>query len=339
MSAKAAIPTASLRTLRPLALGLKARGVDIVPVFTAGGVDPEALSDPDARVPAAETHALWAEAERLCGDRFFGVHTAQLIRPGSFDVLDYVCRNCATVGAGLQLYCRYTPLLHDQIVASVDAASESAWLRHVLDDGSVLPRQYAEFIIASLLVIVRQASGVDVVPRGVSFLHAEPADTSELHTFFRCPIEFDATHNGMELSRADFDRPLLQAQPGLLEVLERHAEHLLQKSSRPSGLVAQVRASIVSQLKAGSVSAGGVAKSLAMSERTLRRRLDAEDTTYQRLLDEVRTELATRYLEERQIAIDEVALLLGFSDRSSFVRAFRQWTGRTPADFRQQRAS
>ncbi len=334
------LPTASVRALRPLALGLSAGGVSLTPALVDAGVDPLTMDDPDARIPASLLHELWSRAEELSGDASFGLSTAGLIKPGSFDVLDYMCRNTATVGDGLRLYCQYTPLLHDQIAASVDVDQETARLRHVLVDGSILPRQYAEFIIGGLLVIIRQASNVSVRPVSVSFAHDEPADTSAHVALFGCPISFRAVENGFELRMEDFDRPVVAAQPGLLQVLERQADQLLERLPGPApSLVGRVRAAIVKDLRSGGTTVAQVARTLGFGERTLRRRLDEEGSSYNEVLSELRMELANRYLEDLRLAIDEVAFLLGYSDRSTFIRAFRQWTGQTPAQFRKTRAA
>ena len=333
-------PTASVRALRPLSLGLAARGVALAPALARAGIDAATMQDPDARIPAELMHGLWREAEELSGESSFGLATASSIKPGSFDVLDYMCRNSATVGDGLRLYCRYTPLLHDQISASVEVGQDTAVLRHVLVDGGVLPRQYAEFIIASLLVIVRQASDHVVQPVSVQFAHDEPDDISPHAALFGCPISFRANRNGFELSLEDFDRPLVAAQPGLLQVLERQAESLLEKSPRSApSLIGRVRAAIVKDLRRGGTTAARVARTLGIGERTLRRRLDDEGSSYQAVLSELRMGLATRYLEDERLAIDEVAFLLGYSDRTAFNRAFRQWTDRTPAQFRRERSA
>lgn len=309
-------------------------GVETEPVLRGAGVDPAVLADPDARLPARTVHALWRQASELSGNDTFGLMLSEHVKPGSFDVLDYLCRNAATVGAGLGQYCRYTQLLHDGIVATIDERSDEAQLRHVLADGTVVPRQYGEFIVASIIAIVRQALGQHVVPMSVQFLHPAPADTSRHRELFGCPVHFEADSNGFTLRREDYDAPLQEAQPGLFRVLEQHATHLLQEVPRLSNLVAQVRAAIVADLRHGTVSASSVAVGLGTSERTLRRRLDAEGTSYQRILSELRTELASRYMQEERLSIDEVALLLGFSDRSAFYRAFRQWTGQSPTEFR-----
>jgi AraC-like DNA-binding protein len=330
---------ASIRTLRPLVAGLRARGIDPVPLLQAAGIDPNTLDNADARVPASTVHALWRQAAEVTGDPDFGLRTAQEIRAGTFDVLDYVCRRCATVEEGLRLYCRYTPLLHDSIVASFDETPAGFQLRHELNDGSVLPRQYAEFIIGGLVMIVRQASEHHVVPVEVQFIHHRPDDTSTHRDLFECPIRFDCDFNGFLIHPEDANRPLMDAEPGLLAVLEQHADRLLEETRPASTFAAQVRSAIVAQLRTGTVSATLVADRLGTSQRTLRRRLDADGTTYQQLLTELRTELATRYMDDASLSIDEVALLLGFADRTSFIRAFRQWMGRTPSEYRHRRDS
>lgn len=323
-----------------MSLGLAARSVSLAPALAHAGVDAATLEDPDARIPASLAHELWSRAEELSGESCFGLNTAGFIKPGSFDVLDYMCRNSASVGEGLRLYCTYTPLLHDQIEATIEVENDVAVLRHVLSDGDILPRQYAEFIIASLLMIVRQASAHTVRPLGVHFAHEEPSDTTPHAAFFQCPVSFRSNRNGFELSREDFERPLVEAQPGLLQVLERQAELLLERSPRPApSLIGRVRAALVKDLRSGRTTATRVARSLGFGERTLRRRLDEEGTSYHEVLTELRRELASRYLEDERLAIDEVAFLLGYSDRSAFIRAFRHWTNRTPAQFRKERVA
>lgn len=327
-----------MRALRPLSLGLAARGVSLAPALAQAGIETATLEDPDARIPASLVHGLWRRAEELSGEPSFGLTTAGFIKPGSFDVLDYMCRNSASVGEGLRLYCTYTPLLHDQIEATVEVENDVAVLRHVLCDGGVLPRQYAEFIIASLMVIMRQASAHPVQPIAVHFAHEEPSDTASHAEFFQCPVSFLSGQNGFELSREDFERPLVAAQPGLLQVLERQAEQLLERSPKPApDLIGRVRAAIVKDLRSGRTTVARVARSLGFGERTLRRRLDEEGSSYHQVLLELRMELASRYLEDERLAIDEVAFLLGYSERSAFIRAFRHWTDQTPAQFRKER--
>jgi AraC-like DNA-binding protein len=120
--------------------------------------------------------------------------------------------------------------------------------------------------------------------------------------------------------------------PALVLALERHARELLAKLLLGDDLPSRVRHEIASLLPLGA-SAEAVAETLRMSARSLRRRLEAENTSYTQILDELRCELARRYLAQGQRGVEEVAFALGFSDGSAFHKAFRRWTGERPKDF------
>jgi AraC-like DNA-binding protein len=123
------------------------------------------------------------------------------------------------------------------------------------------------------------------------------------------------------------------ADAALRRLLERYAAEQLAKIPTSARFSQRVRACILSMLPLGRLTADAVAARFSMSNRTLRRRLEEEATSYQEILDDVRAELARHYLTKEKRGIDEVAFLLGFSDPSAFTKAFRRWTGQTPADF------
>ena len=123
------------------------------------------------------------------------------------------------------------------------------------------------------------------------------------------------------------------ADAALRQLLERYASDQLTRILSNAPLAQRVRAYVLSILPMGDLTADGVAAQFSMSDRTLRRRLRDEGISYQDILDDVRAELACRYLKKEKRGIDEVTFLLGFSDPSAFSKAFRRWTGQTPADF------
>jgi len=129
--------------------------------------------------------------------------------------------------------------------------------------------------------------------------------------------------------------PLPTSDPALLEILKRHADHLLAKLPPSDDFIARVRQLIAQELTGGDPSADHLATRLGMSSRTLRRRLEERGTGHKALLDEIRRELAMRHLGEERLEIGEVAFLLGYSEASAFHRAFKRWTGSTPVDYRE----
>lgn len=134
--------------------------------------------------------------------------------------------------------------------------------------------------------------------------------------------------------------PLRAADPKLAEMLERYAKEALGALPDPGRVAGQVRALLIQGLPNGETSLGTIAKQLAVSDRSLQRQLQEEGTNHKKLLDEVRRELATRYLAEgRDLSVSEVAYMLGFSETAPFFRAFKKWTGQTPGEFRKAKAA
>jgi AraC-like DNA-binding protein len=310
-------------------------GIDVGAALAAAGVDPAAIDDAEARIPHVAALALWHEAARRSGDDAFGIHVAEEIRPGAFDVLDYAIRASATLGEGLERLVRYHRILHDAAIVVLRVDGDSAWLEHVLPpETPVLPRQVAEFIVAAWLVVARQATALDLVPVEVDFRHESPEDLTEHRRLFRAPIRFSSPTNGLRLRRVLLDTRLVKSDAGLCAVLEHYAREHLERVPAVTALSQRVRHLVAAGLSTG-VSAATVARRLHMSRRTLHRQLADEGTSFKKLVEDLRRELALRYLAERRMAIAEIAFLLGFSEASAFHRAFRRWSGRTPADYRQ----
>jgi AraC-like DNA-binding protein len=180
-----------------------------------------------------------------------------------------------------------------------------------------------------------QMRGAPILPLAVDFRHAAPADASEHARLFGVSPRFGVEVNAIEFDRATIEQPLASADPALSSVIERHAEALLAARPEPAETTAnRVRRLLGAMLGEGEVSLAGAASRLRMSERSLQRRLAAEGVSFDAVLDELRRDLALRYLADARLAIAEVAYLLGYSEPSAFHRAFKRWTGETPAEAR-----
>jgi AraC-like DNA-binding protein len=167
----------------------------------------------------------------------------------------------------------------------------------------------------------------------VRLAHTRPADVQAHAQCFACQLLFDAECYGLLLPHDLLAQPLLQANPGLQQVLQGHAEALLARLPGAS-LSSRVVSLLSRQLAHGEPDRASLASSLNLSERTLQRRLADEGSSYQKLLGDTRRLLAERYLGEGRLPATEIALLLGYSEPSVFFRAFRQWTGLTPGEYR-----
>lgn len=312
---------------------LAALGTDVTALLGSVGIERSHLDDVDGRVSVSVDLALWAGALRLSGDECFGLHVAERVRPGAFDVLGYTLRTSATLGGAFERLVRYNHLLHDLAELRLTANGGDARLSlRLLPEGT--PRQQGEFSLAVFLLFSRQATGTNVVPRAVEFSHAAPADISEHRRIFQSPIRFERPATALVLPRQALDLPLEHADPGLCAVLERQLRELIARLPPDESVLARVRRLIATELCGGDPSVECVARQMHISPRTLHRRLREAETSYRAVVDDLRQDLAVRYLAEDRLAIAEAAYLLGFSEASAFHRSFKRWTGRTPADYR-----
>jgi AraC-like DNA-binding protein len=328
--------TVSVRSIRPAVARLGRLGVDVASLLSAVGVDHALLDDSDARLPHSLLLAIWDEAVARSGDDAFGIHVAEEVRPGAFDVLDYGIRSSATLGEGFERLVRYHRILHDAAVVDLRVEGDRARLLHSLPaEAGPLPRHAAEFILAGWLVVARQATGLDFAPLEVSFRHAAPVHLAEHRRVFRAPLSFGQPRNEMVVGRTLLDTPLVKSDPGLCAVLEPYVRELLERVPTTTTLAQRVR-HLVAEGLPSVATAEVVARRLGRGRRTLNRQLGQEGVSFRSLVDELRHELALRYLAEPRMAVAEVGFLLGFSEASAFHRAFKRWTGITPAEHRRR---
>jgi AraC-like DNA-binding protein len=330
-------PFLTVRAVQPLVSGLKAMGHDPRPLLALTGLDEATLRDPDARVPMRLVMSLMARAVDTTGDKNLGLHIAENADVGSADVHFYAIVSSPTLGAAYERVCRYQRLIHETNLVELDTQGDRAWLRHRRPGGLPAPRHTAEFLLAVWVRAGRIATGTDWAPLEVHFAHPEPQDVREHGRFFRASVRFACGENALVLPKLLLDTPCIRADPALLAVLDRYAADRLRRTPQTNTLADRVRTTLAEQLVGTEPGVARLAARLKMSVRTLNRTLASEGTTYRALLDQLRHELATRHLADDRVSIAEVAFLLGFSELSSFYRAFKRWTGRTPVEFRQDR--
>jgi AraC-like DNA-binding protein len=310
-------------------------GVQPEQLYAAVKLDPSVLLDPDNRIPFAQLVALYEKAAELTGDNDFGLHLGQSINPTAFDVVGYCALNSTTLGAAFARVARYHSIWTDGALFTLETANATSAIVYSYTDTAIHEhRQDAEMTLATVTALCRNIASHDFAPTTVAFQHDAPRDTAEHTKLFRCPIEFGASSNKLTFPSSCLSLPIARADASLCALLDRHAEELLAKFPPRDSLVDQVRSIIARELRGGDPSLERVAHELSLTPRTLQRKLQELGTSHNELLDHMRRQLAMRYLREREMAICEVAYLLGFSESSSFHRAFKRWTGVTPREYR-----
>jgi len=187
--------------------------------------------------------------------------------------------------------------------------------------------------MAMLLAMCRANCGESFHPSSVSFIHDKPANPSEFIALFECPVDFNAEKNSFNLPLDVADKRLISANPQLALINDQIILETLAKLEKDN-IIAQVKTEILKQLPSGKVTEASVAKSTNIGQRSLQRKLQKENTTFHTLFNDIRKELAQKYLHNSHMNLMDVAFNLGFSEYSSFSRAFKNWTGMTPSAFR-----
>ena len=330
----------SILVLRALLGGARAAGLSIAVVSEQSGIAPSffdeaALADPDARVPGRVALRLWELLPRLTGNDDFGIWLAELTRSAPLTTAAWFILSSSNLEQGLERAVRFQRLLHDRATGTLESGdSEVSYVHRVGHASFRAPRHALEFGFASLVLLVRRATGRDVVPARVRFQHAEPRATSAHLRLFGREVEFGADVDELVWSRETLALPVLTADPALTEVLLSHARHLTERLPAGESLALRVQRLVALRLPDSAPSVDEAAEALSLTRRTLQRRLKEEGTSFEDILDDLRRQLAERYLREQRLGVQETAFLLGYSDVSAFHRAFLRWTGLSPSRFR-----
>ncbi len=327
--------TISVKAVEKIANAAAHKGIEPQELFRAVGLNPSVLDDPDNRFPFSQVVALYEYGARLTGDDDFGLHVGERTNVKMFDIVGYAVANSQTLGDAFDRAVRYHTIWNDGAGFKLEIIEGLAHLAYRYADlNGAECRQDSEMTMSLLIKFGRDVTGVDWTPRKVCFQHAAPPDTSEHARIFRSPVRFNMPAIEMVFEREILQLPLIAADPALCALLDRHAEELLAKLPRKGGLTDEVRHLLRQAINGGDASLEAISQQLNLSPRTLQRKLKEEHTSHQDLLDEMRRDLSVSYLREPEMAICEVAYLLGFSEPSAFHRAFRRWTGTTPREYR-----
>jgi AraC-like DNA-binding protein len=195
------------------------------------------------------------------------------------------------------------------------------------------PQMLVDIAFSWVVGIARRGTDGLVDPKRLE-LRAANGDREMYEAHFGCPARFGARHNAIVFARADLDRPFLTHNADLLAAVAPQLEAELKQARAARAIGGQVKAVLKPLLAGRRPAIDDVAKELGLSARTLQRRLAEDGTTFQELLQEARRELARHYLLHSALELNETAYLLGYEDAHSFFRAFQQWEGRSPGEWR-----
>lgn len=312
----------------------EARGVRTAEVLRRAGVAREVLDAPDARVPATAAMAIWQALRERTGDPALQLFAPAALPFGAYRVIDYLVAASTTVGDGVRRFARYFGIISETVSLDIEDRNgeHRLWLA-TAGDGRV-PPVYVDYVFSALVTRIRMRIRPELRVHRVELRQPRPADPEPYERVFQAPVRFDAPADCLCFSEEEWRAPTAMADEALARLLEDHARMIAPRAEeRSGGFRADVLRALTATLPDGG-SAAAVARVLHVSVRTLQRKLTSEGTTFRDVLDAAKSQLAQAYLADPRVSVGEVAMLLGFSDASSFNRAFRRWTGRTPGRWR-----
>lgn len=313
-----------------IARALESYQIDSQKVFVSFGLAPEPYRDPDARISKEIMENIWLEAEQLTGNPCIGFEVGQLVHATNLHAVGYALQASATMREGLQRVVRYQRLI--STAAEMALIEVDNTLQFQID-----PSPGIDFgddaAFTCITTMCRDVSFDEWHPLSVHMMRPAPPCVDKLAEFFGCPVEYSADLDKIVFSLDSVDEQLARNNPALAQASDEVAQDYLANMDKQD-VVTRARSAIIEHLPDGEPNRKTVASELAMSERTLARRLTDRDYTFTSLVDEVRDQLAKEYLRQKRFSVTDITFLLGFSDQSNFARAFKRWTSQSPTEFR-----
>jgi AraC-like DNA-binding protein len=298
------------------------------------GIDPAVLEDRDNRLPVETFARLWNLMSARLPNRVLALDWITSWKVTDAGVLGYVMLQLQTVEEAMGASVRYAHLVNQGAQARLRKGAPTSRMGFELSPVLLATQHVAETMMASLVLFLRGTVGPSFSPVAVRLPHPSTSRTTALERYFGAPVLHDAGEISIEFPTEILARPLPNADPVLGSYLRKQADQLVERVGAPKAVSRECARRIAERLGSGEPSQTSIAKQMAMSERTLQRRLQAEGTTFNELLDDARRTIAFTYLADQKLAAYEVSFLLGYAEPATFFRAFKRWTGQTPQQYR-----
>jgi len=310
-----------------------ASGLNPERMLLDAGLNPTVLDEPDLMIPVERVGRLLQASAQASGNECFGLCMARPRLLSNLGAVGLLIRDQATLRESLHLLVRHLAMLNGALTLAIEERGNIVVIREVLIAGSTHQptRQRVELALGVMVRVIRQLLGTDWRPRRVCFEHAPPTDLRTHIQLFGDDVEFNCEFNGIVCTRSDLDTRNPSADPAMV----RYAQQLVDAASKQhdASMLDDVRRTVLLLLPGGRCSIEKVAEHLGVVPRTIQRRLADEAQSFSGLVNDLRRELAVRYVHESDRPLTEVAELLGFTP-SSFSRWYQSQFNRSAKDSR-----
>jgi AraC-like DNA-binding protein len=334
-------------SMRPSTAGMLSRlacasamsaGIDVAPLMVKAGVTRQQVEDDSVRIAVRGQIKFVELVADALHDEVLGFHLARDYDLREIGLLCYVWNSSNLLGDALRRAERYSSIVNEALCFRVRSrGSDLALISTYIGIKRLSDRHQIEFWVTSLVRICRQLTNRHLLPSCVRLVHRRNGGASALEKFLGCDVEFGAATDEVAFPETVKQLPVVRADPYLSNLLIKYCDEA--RSHRKAGHLTcrvAVENAIVPLLPHGKARVVEIARQLGMSPRTLERRLSSEELTFGGILNELRYDLAKRYLREEDLPISKIAWLLGYQEAGGFTHAFKRWTGKTPREARSQ---
>jgi len=340
---KGAKPGPRLTVAAGLARGLielaASKGASRAALAERSGIDPKDLEDQDNRIAFAKYVALMRAGKELCNDPALALHYGETNDLSHISIVGLIAYASETMLDGLAQLNRYGRLVvefdggPDRF--QIKRRGDGLWVVDTRQDANEFP-ELTESTFARMICAPRKF-GLAQAAMAVCVTHAAPAYREEYERIYGVPVTFESDWNAMRIDETLMAQPIQLEPRYVFGILSEHADALLERLANSKSTAGRVESLSMPVLHTGRASMDLIAGRMGLSRQTLFRRLKAEGVTFEKVLDDLRRRLALDYLSANKVSVNETAYLVGFSDRATFSRAYKRWTGTSPGVARASR--
>jgi len=309
-------------------------GCDRNLLLRKAGIDSRDTRSPEARIPIAVYSRLWDLVVAYTDDPCIGLKVVSHLKPTTFHALGIALMASGTIREAMERLLQFYQIITDEVNVRINFGEKVTDLCFSPFSDRPLPvAASVDAFMAVTITYARILDDEDLRPKSVEFMHENPGNIKPFLALFKAPVSFSAADNRISFFTRDILKPLPAGNSEIARRNDQIAREYLSRFKKDR-LDYQVHEKIVELLALGEPSLEKVARSIGVSARSLNRYLGQRNTSYRDILTETRKQLAVQYLRQRQFSVIDVAFRLGYSGSSNFSRAFKQWFGMCPSEYR-----